>query len=123
MNLVQNAVDAMGEVPPPKRRIDVRTDKYEPDGVEVAVSDVGPGIPRDKLQRLFESFYTTKKEGMGLGLSIARSIIEAHRGRLWAENRDGGGATFRFFLPLHTPKAATAGASSSVASPPVTHGA
>jgi signal transduction histidine kinase len=67
------------------------------------VSDSGHGIPADHLKRLFESFYTTKKEGMGLGLSIARSIVEAHGGRILAENRPGGGATFRVFLPLNPP--------------------
>jgi two-component system sensor kinase FixL len=68
-------------------------------GVQIAVIDTGPGIDSDILPRLFHSFFTTKKEGMGLGLSIARSIIEAHEGRIWAENNPGGGAAFRILLP------------------------
>ena len=68
-------------------------------GVEVAVTDSGRGLDPGTLPRLFESFFTTKKDGMGLGFSIARSIVEAHGGRIWAESRPAGGATFRFTLP------------------------
>ena len=68
--------------------------------VEVSVSDSGTGIPDDKLKGVFEPFYTTKPQGTGLGLSISRAIIEAYGGKIWAENRPGGGATFRFTLPL-----------------------
>jgi len=63
------------------------------------VKDTGPGIPEATLSRLFDSFFTTKAKGMGLGLSIARSIVEAHGGKIWAENSPGGGAVFRFRLP------------------------
>jgi len=68
--------------------------------VEISVSDSGPGVPREKLPRLFESFFTTKENGMGLGLAIARSIIDAHEGRIFAENNSDVGATFRFNLPV-----------------------
>jgi signal transduction histidine kinase len=64
------------------------------------VSDRGSGIPKDKLKTVFEPFYTSKAEGMGMGLSIARTIIEAHNGLIWVENRDHGGASFRVKLPL-----------------------
>jgi signal transduction histidine kinase len=102
LNLIQNAADAMTDSPS-LRRLEIRTGPSAEGGVEIAVSDSGHGIPADHLKRLFESFYTTKKEGMGLGLSIARSIVEAHGGRILAENRPGGGATFRVFLPLNPP--------------------
>jgi two-component system, LuxR family, sensor kinase FixL len=68
--------------------------------VEVTVSDTGHGIPADKLQQVFDPFFTSKTNGMGMGLTISRTIIEAHGGRLWAENKNGGGAVFRFTLPI-----------------------
>ena len=64
------------------------------------VNDSGTGIPEDKLGEVFETFYTTKRTGTGLGLSIARTIVETYGGKIWAENRPGGGAAFRFTLPL-----------------------
>src|SRR5947199_300071 len=67
---------------------------------ELSVSDRGPGIPEDKMKEVFEPFFTSKAEGMGMGLSIARTIIEAHNGTVWAKNRDHGGASFRITLPL-----------------------
>jgi two-component system, LuxR family, sensor kinase FixL len=75
----------------------------EPDNsgfVQVAVSDCGTGLSSDKLDKIFQPFFTTKGEGLGMGLSICRSIIEAHRGRLWAENNERHGATFYFTLPV-----------------------
>jgi signal transduction histidine kinase len=98
LNLVINAMDAMADIPVHKRRVVVRTTHGARD-VEVAVNDSGHGIAADRLPKLFESFYTTKEHGMGLGLSIARSIVEAHAGRIWAEANDQGGATFRFAIP------------------------
>ena len=101
INLVVNAIDAMKDTPAEKRIISLRTsqvDKF----AELSVSDHGPGIPEEKLKQVFEPFYTSKAEGMGMGLSIARTIIEAHDGRIWAENRDHGGATFWIKLPLCT---------------------
>ncbi len=100
LNLVVNAMDAMDQVEARERQLVVRTRRLD-DGVEVAVSDTGAGIPADRLPRLFDAFFTTKREGIGLGLAIARSIIEAHRGRIWAEDHAGRGATFHVALPLH----------------------
>jgi signal transduction histidine kinase len=99
LNLIINAMDAMADTAAGERRVLVRTARDGHGGVEVSVADRGPGIAPDRLPRLFESFYTTKKQGMGLGLSIARSIVEAHGGRIWAESGERGGATFRFTLP------------------------
>jgi signal transduction histidine kinase len=75
------------------------------DDVEVVVSDSGPGIPKQALERVFEALYTTKASGTGLGLSIARTIVETYGGRIWAENREGGGAVFRFTMPLAVERA------------------
>ena len=69
-------------------------------GCPSSVSDRGPGIPEDKLKEIFDPFFTSKAEGMGMGLSIARTIIEAHHGQIWAKNRDHGGASFRIKIPL-----------------------
>jgi signal transduction histidine kinase len=68
--------------------------------VEISIYDSGPGIPPDKLAEVFDPFYTTKDKGMGIGLSIARTIVLAHKGRIWAENQSTGGAAFHFTLPL-----------------------
>jgi signal transduction histidine kinase len=99
LNLVVNGIDAMKDTPTENRIISIRTSRVE-EFAGLSVSDRGPGIPEDKLKEIFETFYTSKAEGMGMGLSIARTIIEAHRGLIWAKNRDHGGATFRIRLPL-----------------------
>ena len=99
INLVVNAVDAMKDTPREKRIIAIRTRCVEK-FAELSVSDRGPGIPEPKLKEVFEPFFTSKAEGMGMGLSIARTIVEAHHGQIWAENRDHGGASFRIKLPL-----------------------
>ena len=99
INLVVNAIDAMKDTPTKNRIISIRTSRAEK-FAELSVSDRGPGIPEDQLKEVFEPFFTSKAEGMGMGLSIARTIIEAHHGLIWAENRDHGGATFRIKLPL-----------------------
>ena len=100
LNLVLNGMEAMAESSAAKRRLTVQTAAGNPNKeAEVAVTDTGPGISPDCLPRLFDAFFTTKEYGMGLGLSIARSIIELHGGRIWAEKNTDGGAAFRFTLP------------------------
>jgi signal transduction histidine kinase len=98
LNLMINAMDAMDHVSADERRVIVRTRRLD-DDVEVAVSDTGHGIAADHVPRLFDAFFTTKDEGLGLGLAIVRSIVEAHDGRIWAEDHGGRGATFRLTLP------------------------
>jgi signal transduction histidine kinase len=89
----------MKDTPSENRIISIRTSRVEK-FAELSVSDRGPGIPDDKLKEVFEPFYTSKSGGMGMGLSIARTIVEAHHGLIWAKNRDHGGASFRIRLPL-----------------------
>ena len=98
LNLLLNAVEAMGSVEAKPRELLISTEQ-DHTGVLVAVRDSGPGIDRSHLERVFDTFYTTKSSGMGMGLSICRSIIEAHGGRLWAEANEPRGAIFQFTLP------------------------
>ena len=98
LNLVVNGIDAMKDTPSENRIISIRTLRVE-NFAQLSVSDRGSGIPEDKLNEVFEPFFTSKAEGMGMGLSIARTIIEAHNGLISAKNRDHGGATFRIRLP------------------------
>jgi signal transduction histidine kinase len=98
LNLVTNACHAMADTEPKSRKLLVRT-HASPEGVRVTVADRGPGIPPENLPRIFDSFYTTSPEGMGLGLTACRAIIDAHHGKLWAENNSDGGASFHFLLP------------------------
>jgi two-component system sensor kinase FixL len=99
MNLVINALDAMGDTDPGNRRLEVET-RLDENNAELSVRDSGPGLHADQLERVFDSFYTTKSNGMGVGLSICRGLAEAHGGRLWAESGSGGGAVFHFRLPV-----------------------
>jgi len=100
LNLIVNAMDALDEAKAGDRRVSVTASLGGPQTIEIAVSDSGCGIPADKLTHIFDPFFTTKPKGMGMGLPISRTIIEAHHGRLWEENRPGGGASFRFTLPI-----------------------
>ena len=98
LNLILNAVEAMGSVEAGVRTLLISTE-HDETGVLVAVRDSGPGIDPTHLEHVFEAFYTTKSRGMGMGLSVCRSIIGAHGGRLWAEANEPRGAVFQFILP------------------------
>ena len=98
INLLRNAIDAMRDLK--KAELRVRVAATDDGFTLVSVSDTGSGLSDEVRARLFEPFMTTKKEGMGVGLSICRTIVEAHGGSIWAENNDAGGATFSFTLPL-----------------------
>jgi two-component system sensor kinase FixL len=100
LNLVRNALDAVVEVPK-SRRISLQTRLNENDTVSLRVLDTGPGLPPHVAEHMFDPFYTTKADGMGVGLSISRTIIEAHGGRLWAEANGGDGAMLSIELPAH----------------------
>jgi len=100
LNLIVNAMDALGEAPIDRRRVKIGASCADADSVEVSVSDCGPGIPTESLKRLFEPFFTTKPSGMGMGLPMSKTIIDAHQGRIWAENRPEGGAVLRFTVPV-----------------------
>jgi PAS domain S-box-containing protein len=99
LNLLINAIEAMSGTSERPRELLISTAKTDPEGVLVAVRDSGPGLAPESIERLFESFYTTKPAGLGMGLSICRSIIEAHHGRLWATSNTPRGAVFQFTLP------------------------
>jgi PAS domain S-box-containing protein len=101
LNLILNAMDALRGVAPASRRVLLRSSRLPGDELEACVVDNGHGIAPEKLDRIFDSFFSTKDQGMGLGLALARSIAESHGGRLTAENNAGGGATFRLILPVH----------------------
>ena len=100
LNLVINGIDSIEGSENGERKIIGRTALVDTASAEVTIEDSGPGIPPDKAEQIFEPFFTSKAGGMGMGLSIARTIVESHRGRIWAENRSGGGAIFRFRVPL-----------------------
>ena len=99
LNLLLNAMDALKEVEQDKRSIHVVVALTDDGMVDISVADSGPGIPPDLMERIFENFFSTKSEGMGLGLALSRSIAESHGGKLLAENLAGGGARFHLILP------------------------
>jgi PAS domain S-box-containing protein len=99
VNLLRNASDAMVGAQDRPRQLLIRTEREDGDRVRVMVRDTGVGFDRQSMDKLFDAFYTTKRDGMGIGLSVSRSIVERHHGRLWAEANDGPGATFSFSIP------------------------
>jgi len=101
INMVINAMEAMEGVADRPRELTIRSGRCELDKVFLSVSDIGIGIPDADAERVFAPFFTTKSSGMGMGLSICRSIVEAHEGRLSASRNEGDGATFQFVLPVH----------------------
>jgi signal transduction histidine kinase len=103
LNLAVNGMDAMAGSAAGARTMTIETSLNGGSQVQVSVADSGTGIPSERLSDVFDTFYTTKPEGTGLGLSIARTIIESYGGKIWADNRNDGGAVFRFTLPLAEP--------------------
>jgi C4-dicarboxylate-specific signal transduction histidine kinase len=99
INLMMNAAQAMADASGPRRLV-IATRRFDTTRAQVSVHDSGPGIREDNVNRLFDTFFTTKAEGMGMGLSICRSIVEAHGGRIWAESPEEGGARLQFVLPI-----------------------
>jgi signal transduction histidine kinase len=99
LNLVLNAAEAMSAVDEGARQLLISTEQSRTNGVLVAVRDSGPGIDPEHIERVFDAFYTTKPSGVGMGLSICRSIIDGHGGRLWADANEPRGAAFQFTLP------------------------
>jgi len=100
LNLMMNATEAMDHEAPERRKLFLKTRRADHGAIQVAIRDCGPGIEEKELDRVFQSFFTTKGAGLGMGLSVSRSIIEAHGGRLWAENNPDKGASFFFELPV-----------------------
>ena len=103
VNLILNAIEAMSTVEDRARDLVIRTQRGEGDEVRVAVQDSGIGLDPKNVERIFDAFHTTKPDGLGMGLSISRSIVERHGGRLWAVSNDGPGATFRINSPEPQP--------------------
>ena len=99
LNLLRNALEAMSAVDDRPRQLVIRTETHEDDQVRLSVQDAGVGFDHRDAEKLFDAFFTTKSDGMGIGLSVSRSIIEGHHGRLWAAANDGPGATFSFSIP------------------------
>ena len=100
-NLITNAIDAMANSDAP-RVLSVKSEAHERDGIMVSVADTGTGIDPQDIERIFNPLFTTKSDGMGMGLLICRSIVESHQGRLWATRNEGLGVTFKFSLPVRS---------------------
>ena len=100
LNLVINAFDAMSDTPVLRRKVVIATDRKADGAIRTSVRDYGVGISEEARARLFDHFFTTKAQGLGMGLAIVRSIVESHGGSIEAENADGGGARFHFTLPM-----------------------
>jgi len=120
LNLILNASDSMSGVDDRPRQLVIRTERDEDDHVRLTVQDAGVGFDPQGVERLFEAFYTTKSDGMGIGLSVSRSIIESHHGRLWAASNDGPGATFSFSLPCRHGRLANGQTLGAIRGPSVT---
>jgi signal transduction histidine kinase len=103
--LVMNGMEAMRAVADRSRELLIRSGTHAPQSLVVAVRDAGIGLDPQMVDRIFDAFLTTKPEGMGMGLSISRTILEAHGGRLWATPHDGPGATVQLTLPMHGERA------------------
>jgi PAS domain S-box-containing protein len=123
LNLLANASDAMSTVDDRPRKLLIKTEQDEGDGVRLTVQDAGAGFDPQTADRLFDAFYSTKHDGMGIGLSVSRSIIESHRGRLWAAPNDGPGATFSFSVPRSPAAPAIPDNIRAIQKPAVTNGA
>jgi len=113
LNLILNAIEAIISLGDETRELVISTEALAGERLLVAVQDSGPGVAAENRERIFESFYTTKASGVGIGLSICRSIIDAHEGRLWAEAHEPRGAVFRFTLPVHPWRDVAVGSSST----------
>jgi signal transduction histidine kinase len=123
LNLIRNASDAMSAVDDRSRHLLIRTERDKDDRVRLTVQDRGVGFDPQAADRLFESFYTTKNDGMGIGLSVSRSIIESHHGRLWATLNNGPGATFSFSIPRGPEGTTGAESNRAIGTPDVTDAA
>ncbi|MGC2272032.1 MAG: PAS domain S-box protein [Candidatus Sulfotelmatobacter sp.] len=123
LNLIRNGSDAMSSVDDRPRQLLIRTKRDEDDRVSLTVQDAGTGFDPLAMDRLFEGFYTTKNDGMGIGLSVSRSIIESHHGRLWATLNNGPGAAFSFSIPRGPEASTSAESNRAIRTPDVTDAA
>jgi signal transduction histidine kinase len=100
LNLFKNGIEAMTDVPVERRLLTLQAQRVDERMLEITVADQGHGLAEEDIEKIFAPFYTTKAEGMGIGLAICRSIIEFHQGRLWVEPRREGGTVFHFTVPI-----------------------